>query len=90
MLMKPHAPTKCAIFDFDSTLVSIETLDFLIGKTAKENQQEVEKITNMSEMSEDEMFKKMKKKSVPFESSPKTDNVCYGKQKETREEVIYG
>jgi len=48
MLMKPHAPTKCAIFDFDSTLVSIETLDFLIGKTAKENQQEVEKITNMA------------------------------------------
>ena len=46
--MKPHAPTKCAIFDFDSTLVSIETLDFLIGKTAKENQQEVEKITNMA------------------------------------------
>ena len=48
MLMKPRAPTKCAIFDFDSTLVSIETLDFLIGKTAKENQQEVEKITNMA------------------------------------------
>lgn len=46
--MKPHALTKCAIFDFDSTLVSIETLDFLIGKTAKENQQEVEKITNMA------------------------------------------
>jgi D-3-phosphoglycerate dehydrogenase len=46
--MKPHASTKCAIFDFDSTLVSIETLDFLIGKTAKENQQEVEKITNMA------------------------------------------
>jgi hypothetical protein len=48
---------------------------------------DVEKITNMSE---DEMIKKMKKKSVPFESSPKTDNTCYGKQKETREEVIYG
>jgi D-3-phosphoglycerate dehydrogenase len=48
MLIKSHSPTKCAIFDFDSTLVSIETLDFLIGKTAKENQQEVEKITNMA------------------------------------------
>ena len=46
--MKARALTKCAIFDFDSTLVSIETLDFLIGKTAKENQQEVEKITNMA------------------------------------------
>ena len=48
---------------------------------------DVEKITNMSE---DEMIRKMKKKSKPFETSPKTDNVCYGKQKESREEVIYG
>jgi hypothetical protein len=48
---------------------------------------DVEKITNMSE---DEMIRKMKKKSKQFESSPKTDNVCYGKQKEYREEVIYG
>ncbi len=35
---------KCAIFDFDSTLVAIETLDFLIAKTSK-NHSEVEKIT---------------------------------------------
>ncbi len=36
---------KCAIFDFDSTLVSIETLDFLIAKTSKDQKEEIEKIT---------------------------------------------
>lgn len=36
---------KCAIFDFDSTLVSIETLDFLIAKTASDQKDEIEKIT---------------------------------------------
>lgn len=39
---------KCAIFDFDSTLVSIETLDFLISKTAKDQKEEIEKITNLA------------------------------------------
>ena len=39
--MKPN----CAIFDFDSTLVSIETLDFLIAKTSKNQANEIEKIT---------------------------------------------
>lgn len=37
---------NCAIFDFDSTLVSIETLDFLIAKTAANQKDEIEKITN--------------------------------------------
>lgn len=37
---------NCAIFDFDSTLVSIETLDFLIAKTAQDQKEEIEKITN--------------------------------------------
>ncbi len=37
---------NCAIFDFDSTLVSIETLDFLIAQTAKDQKEEIEKITN--------------------------------------------
>ncbi len=44
----PAMLSKCAIFDFDSTLISIETLDFLIGKSAKENKSEVEKITHMA------------------------------------------
>ncbi len=37
--------SNCAIFDFDSTLVSIETLDFLIAKTSKNQADEIEKIT---------------------------------------------
>jgi len=40
--------SKCAIFDFDSTLVAIETLDFLIAKTAKNQASEVEKITQLA------------------------------------------
>lgn len=40
--------SKCAIFDFDSTLVSIETLDFLIAKSAKGQASEIEKITQMA------------------------------------------
>ncbi len=38
----------CCIFDFDSTLVSIETLDFLIANSAKEQKEEIEKITNLA------------------------------------------
>ena len=40
--------SKCAIFDFDSTLVSIETLDFLIAKTSKNQAKEIEKITQLA------------------------------------------
>lgn len=40
--------SKCAIFDFDSTLVAIETLDFLIAKTSKNQASEIEKITQMA------------------------------------------
>jgi len=40
--------SKCAIFDFDSTLVAIETLDFLIAKSAKGQASEIEKITQMA------------------------------------------
>lgn len=36
---------NCAIFDFDSTLVSIETLDFLIAKTSHNQKEQIEKIT---------------------------------------------
>jgi HAD superfamily phosphoserine phosphatase-like hydrolase len=39
---------KCAIFDFDSTLVSIETLDFLIAQSTKDQKDEIEKITNLA------------------------------------------
>lgn len=40
--------SKCAIFDFDSTLVAIETLDFLIAKTSKNQANKIEEITQMA------------------------------------------
>jgi phosphoserine phosphatase SerB len=50
MLMKlPSTQNKnCCIFDFDSTLVAIETLDFLIAKTSKNQADEIEKITQLA------------------------------------------
>jgi len=47
-LLLPQNKKKCCIFDFDSTLVSIETLDFLISKSASQQKNEVEKITNLA------------------------------------------
>lgn len=40
--------SKCAIFDFDSTVVAIETLDFLLAKTSQNPVDEIEKITQMA------------------------------------------
>ncbi|MES2961714.1 MAG: HAD-IB family phosphatase [Pseudomonadota bacterium] len=40
--------SNCAIFDFDSTLVSIETLDFLIAKTSQNQAEKVEEITKLA------------------------------------------
>lgn len=37
---------KACIFDFDSTIVSIETLDFLLTNFTETNDQDIEKITN--------------------------------------------
>lgn len=39
---------NCAIFDFDSTLVAIETLDFLIAKTSGNQTEKIEQITNLA------------------------------------------
>jgi phosphoserine phosphatase SerB len=47
-LILPKNKKKCCIFDFDSTLVAIETLDFLIAKSANNQKEEVEKITNLA------------------------------------------
>ena len=38
----------CCIFDFDSTLVAIETLDFLIANTAKNHASEIEEVTKLA------------------------------------------
>lgn len=47
-LLLPQNKKKCCIFDFDSTLVAIETLDFLISKSSNNQKEEVEKITNLA------------------------------------------
>ncbi|MBM5782141.1 MAG: HAD-IB family phosphatase [Pelagibacterales bacterium] len=48
MKLPENHKKNCAIFDFDSTIVSIETLDFLIAKTAKDQKEVIEKITNLA------------------------------------------
>ncbi len=44
----PQNKKKCCIFDFDSTLVSIETLDFLISKSNSGEKKSVENITTLA------------------------------------------
>ena len=47
MLMKQQRNhSKACIFDFDSTIVSIETLDFLISDIARQGNSKIHEITN--------------------------------------------
>lgn len=48
MKLPENRKKNCAIFDFDSTLVTIETLDFLLAKTAGNKKEQIEKITNLA------------------------------------------